>query len=164
MFNLQSGHDTHVTGMIYARAILEAPGEVASIRQQYRLASEEWHRLLQFASTFRGEKRKRGWEMEDQDQQYQRWKRMKRINVFDQLERIVGEGARFRGIQEEAIKAIMAGKGPILAVMGTGGGKSLLFMLPAVCSAMVAVGGAPGMTVVVIPMISLREDLKRRCE
>jgi superfamily II DNA helicase RecQ len=163
-FDLQSGHGTHVAGMIYARAIFEAPGEVASIRQQYRTASEGWHRLLQFASTFRGQKRQRVWEVDDQDCQFQRWKRIRKINVVEQLERIVGPGAKFRGVQEETIKAIMVGKSPILAVMGTGGGKSLLFMLPAACSAAVAVNRNVGMTVVVVPMISLREDLKRRCE
>jgi superfamily II DNA helicase RecQ len=60
--------------------------------------------------------------------------------------------------------SVVAGKSPILAVMGTGGGKSLLFILPVLYSAAVIGSGAPGITVVVIPMISLREDLKRRCE
>lgn len=46
ILDLQAGHGSYVSGMIYARAILEAPGEVASIRQQYRDASEAWHRLL----------------------------------------------------------------------------------------------------------------------
>ena len=46
ILDLQAGHGSYVAGMIYARAILEAPGEVASIRQQYRNASEAWHRLL----------------------------------------------------------------------------------------------------------------------
>ena len=40
ILDLQAGHGSHVAGMIYARAILEALGEVASIRQQYRNASE----------------------------------------------------------------------------------------------------------------------------
>ena len=33
ILDLQAGHGSHVVGIIYARAILEAPGEVASIRQ-----------------------------------------------------------------------------------------------------------------------------------
>ena len=32
ILDLQAGHGSHVAGMIYARAVLEAPGEVASIR------------------------------------------------------------------------------------------------------------------------------------
>ena len=70
ILDLQAGHGSHVAGMIYARAILEAPGEVASIRQQYRNASEAWHRLLQFPSTLGVLVRKRAWESQDQDGQY----------------------------------------------------------------------------------------------
>jgi len=55
------------------------------------------------------------------------------------------------------MNAIMTGKSPILVVMGTGAGKSLLFMLPAYC-----VSG--GTTIVVVPLVSLQGDLKRRCD
>jgi len=41
--------------------------------------------------------------------------------------------------------------------MRTGGGKSLLFMLPAASS-------RDGVTVVIVPLCSLREDLKDRCD
>ena len=46
ILDLQAGHGSHVAGMIYARGILEALGEMANIRQQYQHASEAWHRLL----------------------------------------------------------------------------------------------------------------------
>ena len=164
VYDLQSGHGSHIAGMIYARAILEVPGEVASMRQQYRVASEAWHQFIQFPSTLGGLKRKRVWDQDDHDVEFRRWRRLRRINVYDQLERLVGPQAQFRGVQEEAIKAITGGQSPILTVMGTGGGKSLLFMLPAACSAVIAGHGEVSMTVVVIPMISLRADLKRRCE
>ena len=45
-----------------------------------------------------------------------------------------------------------------MVVMGTGGGKSMLFMLPAACAA-----AAGGLTVVVVPLVSLRGDIKDRC-
>ena len=32
ILDLQAGHGSYIAGTIYARAILEAPGEVASIR------------------------------------------------------------------------------------------------------------------------------------
>lgn len=49
-----------VAGMIYARAILEAPGAVSSMRAQYFGASSGWHRFLEFPSTIeRGIKRER---------------------------------------------------------------------------------------------------------
>ena len=68
----------------------------------------------------------------------------------------MGEKAEFRGLQEKTIQAIMTGQSPIVSIMATGEGKSLLFMLPAYC-----VSG--GTTVVIIPLCSLQEDLERRC-
>lgn len=52
--------------------------------------------------------------------------------------------------------AIMRQKSPVVVIMGTSGGKSLLFMLPALCST--------GLTVVVVPLVSLRGDMKDRCD
>ena len=43
-----------------------------------------------------------------------------------------------------------------MVIMGTGVGKSMLFMLPALCST--------GVTVVVVPLISLRGDIKTCCK
>ena len=44
----------------------------------------------------------------------------------------------------------------VLAIMPTGGGKSLLFMLPAAAS-------RDGVTIVVMPKIMLQEDMADRC-
>ncbi len=48
-----------------------------------------------------------------------------------QLKHIMGKKAAFRRIQEEAIKVIIAGKSPVIAVMPIEAGKSMLFILPA---------------------------------
>lgn len=45
----------------------------------------------------------------------------------------------------------------VTIVMRTGGGKSLFFMIP-------AAGSTDGVTVVVVPVVSLRQDLVDRCE
>ena len=65
---------------------------------------------------------------------------------------------QFRGVQGAAIEAIQRGVSRVVVVMPTGGGKSILFILPA------WVGQRGGLTVVVVPLISLRIDLHRRCE
>src|SRR4051812_30097339 len=55
----------------------------------------------------------------------------------------------FRPLQEEIISDSLAGK-DVLAILPTGGGKSLCFQLPALAR--------PGLTVVVSPLIALMKD------
>uniref|UniRef100_A0A2K6GSV9 ATP-dependent DNA helicase n=1 Tax=Propithecus coquereli TaxID=379532 RepID=A0A2K6GSV9_PROCO len=56
---------------------------------------------------------------------------------------------KFRLLQLETINATMAGK-EVFLIMPTGGGKSLCYQLPALCS--------DGFTLVICPLISLMED------
>ena len=58
----------------------------------------------------------------------------------------------FRPGQEEIVDAVLAGENT-LAIMPTGGGKSLCFQLPALCR--------PGVTVVISPLIALMRDQVR---
>ncbi|KAH1712271.1 hypothetical protein KXX60_006462 [Aspergillus fumigatus] len=55
------------------------------------------------------------------------------------------------------MRAIQQGESPVVAVMPTGGGKSMLFMVP--------VFTAPGgTTIVVVPLVALQADMMRRCQ
>jgi superfamily II DNA helicase RecQ len=54
------------------------------------------------------------------------------------------------------MQTIQQGKSPIVVIMPTGSGKSMLFMLPA----FVQVGG---MTIVMVPLKALRADMVVRC-
>ncbi|MDF1619824.1 DNA helicase RecQ [Pseudothioclava nitratireducens] len=58
----------------------------------------------------------------------------------------------FRPGQEDIVRAVIAGR-DTLAIMPTGGGKSLCFQLPALC--------LPGLTVVISPLIALMRDQVR---
>ena len=60
--------------------------------------------------------------------------------------------ADFRPGQEEIVRAVEAGR-DVLAIMPTGGGKSLLFQLPALTR--------PGVTLVISPLIALMRDQVR---
>jgi superfamily II DNA or RNA helicase len=55
------------------------------------------------------------------------------------------------------LKAVVWGQTPILQIARTGEGKSLLFLLLAYCA-------YNGVTVVVMPLLALQGDLKRRCD
>ncbi|GHC57028.1 DNA helicase RecQ [Neogemmobacter tilapiae] len=58
----------------------------------------------------------------------------------------------FRPGQEEIVQAVLDGR-DTLAIMPTGGGKSLCFQLPALC--------LPGVTIVICPLIALMRDQVR---
>lgn len=65
---------------------------------------------------------------------------------------------RFKSLEQlEAIIAILQGEKLITTILPTGGGKSLLFMLPAVIEKV-------GATILIVPFLSLMTDLHERCE
>ena len=55
----------------------------------------------------------------------------------------------FRPLQARVIEPVLAGR-DVLAVLPTGGGKSICFQVPALC--------APGLTIVVSPLVALMQD------
>ena len=162
-WDLQAGHGTHVAGMIYARLLRQAPGQTMGRQDMFRQISQEWHRFLQFESSIQGFGIKAGmkrprseWEHIGREVQFRRFKQMCHVNIHGKLKELMGPKAEFRGLQEKSMHAIMTGQSPIVSIMSTGEGKSMLFMLPAYC-----VNG--GTTIVIIPLCSLQEDLERRC-
>jgi superfamily II DNA helicase RecQ len=140
---------------------MEQAGAVADKRQQFRTSSTDWHRFLGFQADLdeskKSRKRKRApFKSKADEARINRWGRLRKIDASVQLKRMIGDSAEFRGVQEAAIEAITAGESPVVAVMPTGGGKSLLFML-------LAWAEQGGTTVVVVPLIALRGDMKQRC-
>jgi len=162
--DLQAAHSSHVAGMIYGRGIMEQPGTTAHRREMFRLSSTDWHKFLGFVSSddggaesALGQAKRSPWEIEaEQGRTERRWL-LQQARMETQLQQLLGsESAQFRGVQAAAIQAIQQGHSPVVAVMPTGSGKSILFMLPAWV--------APrGTTVVVVPLIALRGDLQQRC-
>ncbi|MGI4799967.1 MAG: DEAD/DEAH box helicase [Janthinobacterium lividum] len=169
----QAGHTSHVAGMIYARLLSEMSGSVAEQRKQFRQSSGMWHAFLGFASAEEEEgaeqykvnaDRKRmksgpvtAWEEQAEQTRVARWKWLKKVDLDDELKRMIGPDAEFRGTQKPAIEAIVRGEPRVVAVMATGEGKSVLFMLPAICA-------PDGLTVVVVPLIALRQNMIKRCK
>jgi superfamily II DNA helicase RecQ len=107
---------------------------VADKRQQFRTSSTDWHRFLGFQADLdeskKSRKQKRApFKSEADEARIDQWGQLRKMDASAQLKRMMGDSAEFRGVQEAAIVAITAGESPVVAVMPTGGGKSLLFML-----------------------------------
>ena len=91
---------------------MEQAGAVADRRQRFRMSSTDWHRSLGFqADTEREEgckKRKRApFESEADEARIERWARLRKMEAAAQLQRMMGKTAEFRGVQKEAIDAIV---------------------------------------------------------
>ena len=94
---MQAGHGSHVTIMIYAREIKEQSGAVALTRERYRKASEDWHRFLGFEMQ-RENKRKMSTTQKEESKKSKkrRLEELKKMNMKEQLKKMMGEGAKFR--------------------------------------------------------------------
>jgi superfamily II DNA helicase RecQ len=58
-----------------------------------------------------------------------RWKRLREVDIYEELKQMLGEQAKFRGLQELVLKAIIRNESLIIVIIGTGASKSLLFQL-----------------------------------
>lgn len=113
--------------------------------------AEDW------GGTESGRKRQRDlFEAAREEARFRRFARLQQVDIRGQLRMMMGEKAEFRGHQEMIMRSIVRGESPVVQITGTGGGKSLSFMLPAYCS-------PEGTTIVIVPLVSLREDLHDRC-
>lgn len=161
--DLGFGHSTYTGERVYGRGAEQSPFQTISEQDAFRRVSIEWHQFLQFESAIQMVQRQReGLEYpiidvdeEVRERQRKRWKALQRLDLDKALRQFMGAEARFRGQQKPIIKAIVQRKSPIVAIMGTGGGKSLLFMLPAFHS-------SHGLTVVIVPLVALRENMVER--
>lgn len=90
-------------------------------------------------------------------QRLNRLNQLKKTDLAANLQQFLGKSARFRPEQLHILRAIIARTSPILAILPTGAGKSLLFQLPAFLDTI-------GTTIVILPLLSLLEDQFRRAK
>jgi len=153
------GHGRGMTEDMYGRLMTEAAGQRGSSRAKNRYASREWHEFLKFPSATASVAKppKSIYDDTTRAMQIQRQRDMRNTEPQRALRAYMGDDGKFRGLQERAVQAVMNGCSPVLVVMGTGAGKSMVFMLPAFC-------GQGGTTIVVVPLTSLQDNLKDRCD
>lgn len=164
----QTGHTAQTNAMVYGRGINEHSFETSSRHSAFRELSKEWHFLLGMPSALRtvatfvvkGKKRT-GTSLDlDRFEQLQksRFKQLRAIHLQSELNRLMGGRhsaspvSSFKKGQYEVLSSIMQQQHPVVAVMPTAGGKSLLFQLPAAAH-------PSGVTIVVVPLVSLQGDL-----
>lgn len=159
LFDLQTGHSSRIANTIYGRSVYEPMFSSESKRFGFRVASSEWHAFLELPSamekkpgqgTVAAEVRKEGLAEERR-----RWRKLRLLDLDRELKRLLGPTAEFRSVQRPALEAITQHESYVVAVIGTGAGKSVLFMLPAMVSS--------GLTIVVVPLVALWYDMKERC-
>ncbi|KAM0714670.1 hypothetical protein Q7P37_003050 [Cladosporium fusiforme] len=159
----QRNHTTQTVNRAYANQTGSAFSNLwdGQIRMGLR-ASTLWHDFWGVETILKSKKRKNG-------QAHSRLAKKVAMGIYRPrkpwsteallggLRRLYGdESMTWRCIeQEQALGAIMSGKEQVLAVLPTGAGKSLLFMLP--CTLPHA-----QVTILIVPLVSLRVDLLRR--
>ncbi|WP_221036122.1 helicase-related protein [Mycobacterium kansasii] len=157
-----SGHSERTEANVYGRDIHEGRRFTPDDRVRYRAVSVDWHIYLQFPSVLSP----RNPDLDDRslmtehlrikEREKARWLSMAHADMRQELRIFTSnQRAEFRPGQEEALRAIFKRTPRLVAIMATGMGKSSLFTLP-------AMHPQAGTTIVVVPTMALRLDLKRR--
>jgi superfamily II DNA helicase RecQ len=170
-FHWQAAHTPRTGNQAYGGTVNFRQGLTDAALQEYLHISQMWHRFL----AVRTDAAKHGRQQSDGPSGGRQaplakriacrrdagWRRCRRnwsmAEARVALEQMYGPGAKYKTAkQEEAVQAVVSGISPVIAVLGTGEGKSLLYMLPQ------RLPGA-GTTVLVVPLVVLKKDTVRRC-
>ncbi|CAD0046302.1 unnamed protein product [Aureobasidium pullulans] len=172
----QASHSSYVAQLVYGRDGQAIAGSLLTSRDKFRTVSRAWHALLECDLTL--EVGKKGSNKandddyvdddhvndDDSNDPYEalaekhvarRWALLRQSSPLVRLRELVSPQAEFRSKQEEVLRAVYDGDSPILAIMPTGSGKSLSFILPASYE-------FSGTTIVVVPLLALQQDTLRR--
>ncbi|RYP53350.1 hypothetical protein DL770_010995 [Monosporascus sp. CRB-9-2] len=143
IWDLQATHGSAIAQQHYALDI-RFPGQLQpQMIANYREISRLWHQYLG---------------LDDENAGGGGGEEGGGVDIEAGLRRLLGEGARWRsGEQRDAMAKVMALQGGqvLIVVLPTGGGKSILFILPPAVEKL-------GTTVVVVPFVALMDDLVER--
>lgn len=171
VFHHQAAHSVARGNLSYGGTVNFNAGLTDAGLQEYLIASQMWHQLCQprlpsstgvighrrHASTSLNPPLIKRVVITQQPQRHRRrWTLLEAERALNQVYPMEA-APRFRSDnQKSMIDNIVNGVSEIIAVLATGEGKSLAFLLPS-CLHRAAT------TVVIIPLIALRQDMTRRC-
>ena len=149
---IQSGHSPETAHGIYALDLRNMFTRQFHQPAAHYKTSTRWHKALGFASHEPDIKESRSAIHPTTEALELRCN----ANYKALLRENLGPKAKYRGCQQDALKAILEGTAVVPYVAGTGAGKSLLFQLPT-CF--------PGYekVIVIVPLVALRTDIAARC-
>jgi hypothetical protein len=142
-FHWQASHTPRVGNQVYGGTVNFQGSLTDAGLQEYLHISQIWHKFLQDRpGPLLGSKHSRQQSdglhqvplakqiaCREGPQQCRRSWSMGEAQVA--LEQMYGPGAKYKTAkQEEAIQAVVSGVSPVITILGTGEGKSLLYMLP----------------------------------
>lgn len=156
-YDAQASHSTRTASITYARLLFQGTLGTQHGQARYHQASTDWHNFLGVGTP--GSARTSAvWTLDDdaETEQGRRQAALAKADLATGLSIVAGRGARFRGRQAHFLDLVVRGTSPLLWVAGTGSGKSVAFLIPAVLR-------PDGVTIVIVPLLALQGDLVRRC-
>lgn len=158
------GQGTHTAGLVYARELQQGAFGTATRRDRFRAVSRAWHRFFGLGAEDRaGGGRAQAEAEAGYVRQHPGGSAVQGVRAVTTrrhsgaVESHDGTGGAVPGDAGAGHPCGRPGGEPGRAGGGHGAGKSMSVMLPAFCS-------PDGVTVVVVPLVALRDDLQGRCE
>ena len=153
---MQAGHMPDTATAVYALSTHQVFRKPFSAPESNLKVSSAWHQSLGFetmSELVKSDVQSEGM----QSMLAQRILKRGTIDVLSVLQDVMGPHARFRGQQRMVVDSIVKGTPVVSYIAGTGSGKSLAFFLPACCDGY-------GQTVVITPLVALRNDITQKCD
>jgi hypothetical protein len=164
--DLAAAHSSHTANHIYGIDASMLRSLTAQSINAFRKVTDRWHQFLHMnsrqISKYQG---KRQHSLSETGTLLPTAKRALTEIELDNskelltaLQKLMGPGSNFQSIeQKEAVIEVARGTSPLVVVLPTGGGKSLIFQLHASLP-------SAQTTIVVIPFRALAKDLLKRCQ
>lgn len=170
VFHWQTSHNPRTGNRVYGGTVNFKDGLTDAGLQEYLYASQLWHSLCRDpmpqgsapsrAKHARQESREAG-PLIKRLAFRQNLTGCRRVwtaeEAFIVLKQMYGPDAAYKGKQAQALQAVIQNRLQVVAILGTGEGKSLLYQLPA------RLPGA-GTTILIVPLVALKQDTMRRCQ